>query len=363
MIIVHINTEVAWGGGEAQTCYLIRGLQAQGLQNILIAPPQSSVAERVRELGVEVIELAMRGEWDIPAVVRLTAILRRVKPDVLQLHTSHAHALGLLAGRLAGSRPIVATRRMDHEIKGLLSRRKYCGPDQVVAISEVIRALLIKGGVPPERTSVIYSAVDCTDPYPQGDLRAELGLDERGPVIGTVAVLNERKGHRSLFKAVSMLKPRFPQVRLIVAGTGPLEPQLREMAGTLGLEEAILFLGFRRDIPQVLNTLDVFVLASQKEGLGVALLEAACRGLPIVATRVGGIPEIIEDRSTGLLVPPDDPQSLAEGLQFLIEHPEEGKRLGRNARQYVRDHFSVEAMVAQYISLYEKLTQRHGPPS
>jgi len=355
MKVVHINSERGWGGGEAQTYYLIRGLQAQGLENLLIAQPRSEIAGRVRRLGAEVAEVSMHGEWDCLAVLRLVSILRHMKPDILHLHSSHAHTLGLLAGRLAGIRAILVTRRMDHGIRGVFSRLKYQRIDHVVAISEVVQRLLLRGGVLPERVSLIYSAVECPDPYPDGNLRSELGLKEHGPVVGIVATLGSRKGHRSLFKAIAMLKPRYPQMRLLVAGTGPLEPQLRELARQQGCEKEILFLGFRTDIPQVLNTLDVFVLPSQSEGLGVSLLEAACCGLPLIASNVGGIPEIVHDGATGFLVPPADSSALAAKLAYLFDHPAEARALGRNAKALVKTDFSVEVMIARYHNLYRRM--------
>jgi len=358
MRVVHVNTESSWAGGEVQTCLLIDGLANRGIENILVAQPGSQIAKRMGGRGIQIVEIGMRAEWDAIAVVRLARALRRLKPDILHCHTSHAHTLGLLAGRLAGIRSIVATRRMDHAIKGPLAAFKYRRVDRVVAISEMVRSMLLAAGVPPYKIELIHSAADCPEPYPQGDLRAELGLDPQTPVIGTAAVLAERKGHKYLFDAVRTLKERFPRIRLLVAGEGPQGSELRELAARLGLDKEIIFLGFRGDVPQLLNTLDVFVLASLKEGLGVALLEAACAGRPIVATNVGGIPEIVKDGETGLLVPPADSRSLAERLAYLIEHPEQARNLGSNARAFVRGRFSVKTMVESYIRLYHELVRQ-----
>ena len=162
--------------------------------------------------------------------------------------------------------------------------------------------------------------------------------------------------------ALPRLSERFPKLRLLVVGTGPEEDHLHRMAVELGLTEVIVFAGFRTDIPQVLNTLDVFVLASQREGLGVSLLEASCCGLPIVASNVGGIPEIVQDGVTGLLVPPADSNALADKIAYLLEHREEARRLGRSARELIREKFSVETMVSAYWDLYHELAQQrhHG---
>lgn len=355
MNVVHINSEQTWSGGEVQTGHLIRGLQARGLRNVLIAPPRSEIARRMRDAGIEVVEVAMRGEADLLAIIRIARILRRMKPDIIQLHTSHAHTLGLLGGRLAGAKRIVATRRMDHAIKGPFSRFKYRGVDQIVAISEAIGALVVEGGVPPKRVRVIHSVVQCPETYPQGDLRSSLGIGAGIPVIGTIATLAERKGHRHLFEAVCEVKSKYPNIRVLVVGEGPQKEELRELVIRLGLDRTVIFTGFRQDIPQVLNTLDVFVLASHREGLGVAVLEAACSGRAIIGSNVGGIPEIVKDGETGLLVPPGDARTLAKKLTYLLDHPEHGGQLGERARAFVREEFSLESMVTGYVELYGEL--------
>lgn len=355
MKVLHVNTERGWSGGEAQTCYLIGGLEARGVSNVLVAQPGSEIAERMRGRGVQVVEVAMHGELDVPAILRLRGIMREIRPDIVQLHTSHAHGLGWLAARLAGVRPVVATRRMDHESNGYFERLKYHGVDHMVAISAAVRGVLLASGLGADRITLIHSSVDFPDPYPSGDLRAELGIAAEAPVIGTVAGLTERKGHAHVFAALRSIKDRHPGVRLLVAGEGPRESALRELAGELDLAREIIFLGFRDDIPQVLNTLDVFVLASLKEGLGVAVLEAAWRGLPIVASNAGGIPEIVQDGATGLLVPPADSDALADGLLFMLDHPAEARAMGEAAGALVRSKFSVETMVEGYFSLYRGL--------
>lgn len=340
-----------------QTCHLIHGLEARGVKNVLVAPPGSEIAREVSATGARLAELRMRGECDIAAILGLSRILRDVKPAVLHLHTSHAHTLGWLAGRLAKTRSIIVTRRMDHEIKGLFSFVKYNSVDHIIAISEVIRATLIKSGLSREKLSVIHSAVDCRSPYPGSDLRSTFGFRSDTPVIGTVATLAPKKGHETLFEATRIVKQHHRPVRLLVAGTGPQEPHLRRLAVRLNLAEEVVFAGFRKDIPQILNTLDVFVLASQDEGLGVALLEAACCGLPLVATNVGGIPEVVRDGSTGFLVAPADAEALAERIMYVLEHHKEAREMGERARAFVRENFSLDTMVQRYYDLYKQLSE------
>ena len=359
MKIVHINTALSWSGGEAQTYHLIKGLEDRAIANTLVAQPNSALAVRAKKEGITVVEVFMRGEWDIVAVLKLKRILKRIKPDVLHLHTSHAHTLGLLAGKLAKVEKIISTRRMDFPISGYFSRLKYNKVDKIVAISEIVKKILIKGGIKKERVSLIYDAVNCSTVTRKGALRKE--LDVVGPnslLLGTVAALVKRKGHKYLFEAMVKVKKQFPQLKLLVVGEGPLEQKLRKLAEKLGLENEIIFLGFRKDIPEVLSTLDIFLLVSTKEGLGVSLLEAGSYGLPIVATNVGGIPEIVKDGVTGLLVPPKDSQTLAEKIIYLLTHRNEAQKMGENAKAWVEKNFSVDKIVNSYVSLYESLIEQ-----
>lgn len=358
MKVVHINTAFSWGGGEAQTYYLVKELENRGIENTLIAQPNSPLAAKAKEEKIKLIEIFMRGEWDIAAVLKLKKFLKRIKPDVLHLHTSHAHTLGLLAGRLAKVEKIISTRRMDFPTSGFFSRLKYTKVDKIVAISEVVKEILIRSGIEKEKITVIYSTINCEDFSGKSNLREGLGLPQDTPILGTVGSLVNIKGHKYLFEAMVKIKEEFPQVRLLVVGEGPLEEKLKKLAEKLGLESVIIFTGFRKDIPEILGILDVFVLASLKEGLGVSLLEAASYGLPIVATNVGGIPEVVKDGITGFLVPPKDSKTLAEKIIYLLAHPEEAQKMGENGKEWIRKNFSVEKMVNKYATLYESLMQQ-----
>lgn len=357
MKVVHINTEFSWSGGEVQTYYLVKGLENHGVENTLITQPNSPLAAKAKEEKIKVIEIFMKGEWDIAAVLKLRKILKKIEPDVLHLHTSHAHTLGLLAGKLTKVKKILVTRRMDHPIRKFLSRIKYNKVDKIAAISEGVKKALIAGGVKKDKVTVIYSSVDEPNVSPISDLREEFNLGDDALLLGTVASLVKRKGHRYLFEAIVKVKDKFPQVKLLVAGEGPLEEKLKKLVEKLSLENEIIFTGFRKDIPEILSILDVFVLVSLKEGLGVSLLEAGSYGLPIVATNVGGIPEVVRDGITGLLAPPKDSEALAEKIIYLLSHPEEARKMGENGRKWVRKNFSVEKMVNTYVNLYEHSVQ------
>jgi len=357
MNVVHINSERHWGGGEVQTYYLIKGLRDKGIKSTLVAQPNSPLAVNASKDGITIKEIPMKGEWDIIAILKIRQLLRRIQPDILHLHTAHAHTIGLVAGRLAKVKKILVTRRMDFPIEGFISRLRYNKTDKIVAISQAVKDVLVESGIHEDKITVIHSTIDRTFFPVKSNLRKELSLTVDTPLLGTVASLVERKGHCYLFEALAKASKRFPHAKLLVAGEGPLEERLKNLAKTLGLEKQIIFLGFRHDIAEILSALDVFVLASVKEGLGVSLLEAGSYGVPIVATNVGGIPEIVKDGVTGFLVPPRDSKALTEKIVYMLAHRPEANIMGQQAKEWVRSNFSVEQMADSYVLLYESVTE------
>jgi len=355
MNVVHINSERHWGGGEVQTYYLIKGLRDKGIKNTLVAQPNSPLAVNASKDGITIKEIPMKGEWDIIAILKIRQLLRRIQPDILHLHTAHAHTIGLVAGRLAKVKKILVTRRMDFPIEGFISRLRYNKTDKIVAISQAVKGVLIESGIHEDKITVIHSTIDRNFSPLKSNLREELDLAVDTPLLGTAARLVERKGHCYLFEALAKASKRFPHAKLLVAGEGPLEERLKNLAKTLGLENQIIFLGFRHDIAEILSALDMFVLASVKEGLGVSLLEAGSYGVPIVATNVGGIPEIVQDGVTGFLVPPRDSEALAEKIIHVLDHPQEARKMGENAREKIKNHFSVQDMAKSYTRLYQSM--------
>jgi glycosyltransferase involved in cell wall biosynthesis len=187
--------------------------------------------------------------------------------------------------------------------------------------------------------------------------RKELGLPPEGPIIGTVGRLVPIKGHTWLVRAVARVLVEFPQTCVVLVGDGPLLGELKDLAAELGISPHVVFLGTRHDIPECLAVLDLFVLPSLNEGMGRALLEAMAVGCPVVATRVGGIPDIVADGTTGLLVPPRDDRALAEAILTLLWDPSRRAAYGEAARRHVDGRFDVETMVRNIERLYDEVWQ------
>jgi glycosyltransferase involved in cell wall biosynthesis len=246
----------------------------------------------------------------------------------------------------------------------LLARAKYRCYDRVISISQRIREVLLAAGVPADKIVCVPSGID-TERYGRSCDRQwflrEFGLEESHRVLAAIAQLIPRKGHRVLLEALPEVIGEFPDLRVLLFGRGPLEAELKELCRRRGVSTQVVFAGFRPDLDRVLPCLDLVVHPAVMEGLGLSLLEAAAAGIPIVAARVGGVPEIVQDGVTGLLVPPADPRSLTVAIVRVLRQRELARALGDAGRDFVWRNFSVAAMVEGNLNVYRHvLAGRRG---
>ena len=357
---LHIETGMHSLGGPAQVVYLVAGLRDRGHRAVLVCPKGSSVSRHAMDAGVEVITLPLRTDLDFSFVFKLYKIIKRMRPDLVHLHSRRgADIMGGLAARAAKTPAIVLSRRIDNPVRrGVLSKLKYgtlC--DRIIAISNGVLNALLKGGVEPSKITCVHSAVQAHDfdVTPTASLRDELGIPKDALLIGIAAQLIERKGHRYLLDAMPDIIQSHPNVRLLVLGQGHLLPKLQTQVKNLGIENNVMFGGFRRDMPQTLRQLDLLVHPATMEGLGVAILQAMAAGLPVVACPVGGIPEAVHDGVNGLLVPPRDSKQLGAAIIRLLSDPELRARMGKAGREIVEKDFSVDSMVEGVLSVYRNV--------
>lgn len=357
MKILHVEGGRNLYGGALQVLYLVEGLKARGVENLLACREGSDIGLAARSFA-EVHGLSMGGDMDALLIPRLYRLIRATRPDIVHLHSRiGADVMGGIAARLAGV-PIVHSRRQDNPEKPWMVALKYRLHDRVVAISEGIGEVLLSEGLPPEKLRIVRSAVDAR-PFRQAPdkpwFRAEFGLPEDSLVMGVVAQLISRKGHRFLLQALPGLIERFPTLRLLCFGKGPAEADLRERARKLRLDGRVQLAGFRDDLPRILPCLDLLVHPALMEGLGVSLLQAASAGVPIVASRAGGIPEAVRDGLNGLLVPPGDVVALGEAIGRVLGDSGLARRLGEAGRDLVAREFSVDGMVEGNLRVYREL--------
>ncbi len=339
--ILHIDPEKNWGGGETQVFGLLDYLARQGHRNDLLTHPYGQLWQQSQKLSVRRFPLVVRNDWDVRPVPKIRRLIRAEKYDVVHFHTKRAHALSPWLPHGQERPRYVVTRRMDYP-QGNNWYTHYLynrGVDAVIAISRPIADVLMRAGVKPERLRVIHSGIDAAR-----FAGAQRASESDAAMIGTVAHLEARKGHRYLLEAARILKERGCRFKLALAGDGPLKPALEDMVRSLALGEEVTFFGFVSDVPKFLAAIDIFVLPSLYEGLGVAALEAMAAGKAVVASRVGGLADLVDDSKTGFLVPPGDAGALAEALAKLLEKKELCAAFGQKGAVRVREQFTVEQM-------------------
>jgi glycosyltransferase involved in cell wall biosynthesis len=359
--VLHIDTERSWRGGQQQAAWLLEAMLARGWPAAVACPPGSILEERGRARSWPVHAVAMRSELDVVAGRRIARIARDGNLPILHAHSSHALAIGLWARFFDRRLRLVASRRVDFPIRDhFLSRLKYStrALDRIVCISEAVRAQLLADGVPPDKLVVIPSGVDTrrfAGVRPPPHFRRSLGIPSGHLVIGTVAALADHKDYPTLLRAARIVLDTEPDISFVAVGDGPLHREIMALARELGLGKRFLFTGFREDIGSFLKSFDVFVLASKTEGMGTSVLDAQALGLPVAACRAGGIPEIVADHETGLLVPPGDPAALAAALLELAHDPDLRAKLGAQAKRSVQEH-DVSRTVDAHLALYRSLS-------
>lgn len=359
--LFHIDAGREWRGGQRQVLFLARELAAKNLDFRLVVQPDSPLHDKAEAEDLPVLPIKMRSEFDLAAVLRLAWAMKKQGCVLAHCHDAHGLAVGKAAARLAGVPLRVVSRRVDFPLR---SRRKYIkNIDAVIAISEEVKRVCLEGGVPGSLVEVVPSGIDFTpfrDVKDRDFLRREFGFAADDYLAGIVAQLEDHKCHRYLIEAAGFLKEHAPHVKIIVVGEGSLRMELDRRARDLDVGDMVYFLGFREDVPRILASLDLFVLSSHMEGLGTSLMDAmACR-LPIVATQAGGIPEIVIHRKTGLLVPPRDPDALAQAILKLYLDRSLAGRLARAGYDLVHRKFSAESMARKIIEVYERLAAQKG---
>jgi lipopolysaccharide heptosyltransferase I len=355
---LHVETGMHSLGGPAQVVYLMTGLKERGHTAVLVCPTGSSVARHARSAGLEVITVPLFTDLDFTFVLRLWKIIKRVKPDIVHLHSRRgADIMGGLAARLAHVPIVILSRRIDNPIRrGLISSLKYgrlC--DHIIAVSNGVVSALVKGGVNPQKITCVHSVIDAKRYQKKGSedkVRAEFGIDENTNVVSIISQLIERKGHRFLFQAAPRILERFPNTVFLVLGEGKLEGSLRKLVASLGIQDKVIFAGFRNDIGELLSITTVLVHPATMEGFANCVLQAMAAEVPVVVTAVGGMPEAVRDNVNGILIPPRDPDAIADAVIKLLGDPGLRQRMGAEGRRIAEQQFSVDTMVEGVLAVY-----------
>ncbi|MCX7766180.1 MAG: glycosyltransferase [Candidatus Sumerlaeia bacterium] len=361
MKVFHIHTEQGWRGGEAQVLYLCEGLRKRNIESVVVTPSNSELHQQLISQGFCVYSFSSIKPINPFTILKLKKALRLEKPDLIHCHTAMAHTLALLATATGPSLPVIVSRRVDFPVAGnIFSKWKYHHPRlHYIAISEGVKRVLHEAGIANSRIDVVHSGID-PDKFgkiikTRQELLLELNLPTQAIIVGNVAALTDHKGQRYLIEAAKIVTRAIPEVIFLIAGEGEERQNLELQIKRLGLEEKVRLLGFRQDIGDIMRLFQLFVLASHLEGLCTSILDALLLKIPVVATNVGGVPEIIKDHKTGLLVEPKNPALLAEAILYALQHPAEMKRMAERGYEFVLEHFTVDNMVRDTINVYHKI--------
>jgi glycosyltransferase involved in cell wall biosynthesis len=362
--VIQIIHSLAPGGAESLLVGLARVAPGAGVQVAvlpLVRCPDQSLTAELRKLGVTVFDLGLVSRWDLRAIPRAERAVRAWGPDVIHTHLKHADLVGAAVGRRLGI-PVISTLHVIESAPTPLGRAKRGAAAaargafaaRTITVSEAQRhwyvssfpqrgsrgVVTVHNGVPP------LGEVAC-----RRSARRELGLPDDAVAAVALGLLREGKGHGTLLDAVASLH-ELHDMRLLIAGDGPLRERLQRAAQ--GLEDRVRFLGYRGDVPALLAAADLVVHPSEEDAFPTALLEALRANRSIVATRVGGIPEIVTP-DVGLLVPPKDPGALAAAMRLLIEDPARRCELGRAAGERFAREFDATAWAARLRALYDEV--------
>jgi glycosyltransferase involved in cell wall biosynthesis len=362
--VLYLITELETGGAQTALAGLVLNLDRSRFQPLAVCLyGAEATAQQLLAGGVPVRNLNMRNKADVGAVIQLWRLLRRERPVILHAFLFHANLLARVVGRLSGVPIIVTSERtmgMESRARYVVNRLTAPLADRVTAVSPAVRDFVVQHvGIPASKVLVIPNGVDVarfTDVRPVA--RAAWGLPSAGPLIGAVMRLEPVKGGETLVRAMAAL--RMAGAHAVVVGDGPQREAWESLADALGVGERTHFVGYQANVPAWLAACDVFVLPSDWEGMPNAALEAMAAGRPAVATAVGGTPDVVLDGVTGLLVPPRDPAALAQAIQSLLDDPVRARAMGVAGRQRVEQYFSLAAVVAQTVALYDSLLQS-GP--
>ncbi|MCD4738727.1 MAG: glycosyltransferase [Anaerolineae bacterium] len=363
--LFHLITELDIGGAQKALLRLLTHLDRDRFSPTVIClyNGDKAVAQEIRALSIPVIDLGMTAKWRLDAFWRLYRLLRRERPTILHTWMFHANIPGRVLGRLTGIPIVISSERtMGQESRWRYRLNRLTDPltDRVVCVSQLVADFVVaEVGIPRHKTIVIPNGIDAQAfehlPTKQ-KARVDLGLPLDSTLVGTVARLDPVKRLDVLLQATALMD----DVHTVIVGAGPERESLEALSERLGLADRVHFVGQQSNVPEWLAALDIFALTSDWEGMSNAILEAMAAGLPIVATAVGGTPEVVVDGVTGLLVPPRDPDALTQAITRLLRDPDLRRKMGRAGRERVQQHFSVERMVQQTQSLYEQLLAKKG---
>ncbi|MCL5773574.1 MAG: glycosyltransferase family 4 protein, partial [Firmicutes bacterium] len=329
-------------------------LLEKGVEIILAAQPESALAEKCRERTVPCRAVRMRNEVDIIAVGELASLIKKEKIDLVAAQATRDHILAALAARLSGHKGVIKTEHnmLSNGISGFCRWIYDNLTSKIICVSNAVKTHMLSMNFPAEKLEVIYNGIDL-DYFKT--LNNEVSASRRQfPLVGVVSSLLPSKGQSFFLKSARLVLDKFPGVFFLVAGGGPELKNLEKLAEELNLGSSVIFTGYKEDIREVFESLDIFVFPTLEEAFGLVALEAMAYSKPVAGFRVGGVQEVVDDGQTGFMVDREDSEALAGAILKFLENPELAKKMGAEGRKRAETFFSVNTMADNYIELYRK---------
>lgn len=354
--IIHVIPRLAVGGAEKLLLDICRKLDKDDFDiSVVVLQEDNPLQSAFEAAGVDLFFLHKKNKFDFDVVRRLTRLFEQERPDIVHTHLFGADFWGGIAAKKAGVKKLVSTKHdvLDEGfLKSKLGRKTRQKIDKVIAISKATKEFLIEDEkVDPDKIQIIYNGIDVNKFYqPESEI---LRTDKL--LIGSVGRLNKEKGYKHLIRACRFLKKR--NWKIILVGDGPLRKDLEAQTRFLGVEDNVRFSGMVQDVRSYYDEFEVFVLPSVSEGLSLSILEAALAGKFVIATNVGGIPEIITDQETGLLFKPKSIEQLLDRLEWVLNHKNEARRMARALQRKVLENFDINKIIEQYEQMYTALVK------
>lgn len=364
LTILHTESHRSWGGQELRVFNECFWMQQQGHRVLLAAPRSSLIYARARSAGLPVTAFSFTNPTAVTDYFRFRSLLKTFAPDVLNTHGNMDAKVGLLAARGLDIPCVIRSRHHSHPVspswynKSMYRHLSHYVFTTAQCVSDQIIADL---AVAPEKVVTLPSGITMPDAMPDRAtatrrLQQTLNLDAAARFMGSVAMLRDWKGHRFLIDAFARIHASFPQHHLVIVGEGDEMVGLKQQVEELGLDRKIHFTGFRKNPWPLFRAFDLDVLASTcNEGIPQVLLQAMAAGCPVIGTRVGGMPDIIDEGNTGLLVDPENSASLADAMASILNNPETANARAARALQYVRQNHLLDTMGRRTLALYARV--------
>lgn len=358
--ILQLSSEKSWRGGEQQIAYLILYLKTQNVDVVVCARKDSAFSQWCNENDILCYDLGFKNGVDIKTALRIKQIAEKEKVDIVNSHSGKSHSLAYLAGKFGMAIPLVVHRRVDFALKTKgfsLAKFNHKNVKAIICVSNAIATLVKRAIQNPERVKTVYSGINplrFNHDSPSGYIHEEFGIDRSKVLIANISAIAPHKDYKTFLLTAREVVARREDCHFLIVGDGALASETQKMVKSLNLKNDVTFTGFRKDVPELFRELTLFLITSDTEGLGTTVIDALYNGIPVIATRAGGIPELIINEDQGYLCNIGDFKCLAEKINQLMDSETLRRKMGESAFQRSKK-FTNEKMGAGVLAIYREI--------